>query len=288
MSVRLTPLRELVNVPEMEEMARLKLSPANFAEVAASGRAAFDRITFRPKLMVDSTRLDLSLTLLGEKHFAPVLVAPLSGLSRFHEEGEAAVTRGAAAAKARVAVAVTPDSDSGAMKARAEELISRGARSICLSPGASGARDWASIAKFRKDLSVPVIVKGILTAAEAAEAVKEGVDAIAVSAWRGAQVRSSVSPIEVLADVVDAAAGRVPVIADGGFVRGTDLFKALAFGATAVMIGRPVVWGLAAYGAEGVQYVLETLQTELGRTMVMCGTPNLAAIARSFVRVHRR
>lgn len=284
MSLRLTPLRELVNLLEMEQMAQRKLSPEAFAQIAGGDRSAFDRITFRPRVLVDSTKLDLSLTMLGEKHFAPILVGPLSGLSRIHPAADAAVAQGAAAAKAPIVTAIAPDKDIAAARARAREAIGRGAKSICVGPG----WDWTAIDQFRKDLGAPLIVKGILSAGEASSAVRNGADAIIVSAWREPAIRSAAAPIEVLPGIVDAVAGKIPVIADGGFRRGTDCFKALAFGAKAVMIARPVAWGLAAYGAEGVQYVLEMLQTELGRTMVMCGTPNLAAIGRSYVRVHKR
>ncbi len=90
----------------------------------------------------------------------------------------------------------------------------------------------------------------------------------------------------MLAAIVDGVDGRIPVLVDGGFRRGTDIMKALAFGARAVLVGRPVMWGLAAYGADGVQAVVEMLQTELGRVMGCCGTPNLAAITRAVVKVH--
>ena len=86
--------------------------------------------------------------------------------------------------------------------------------------------------------------------------------------------------------IVDAVGGRVPVLVDGSFRRGTDILKALAFGAQAVLVGRPVMWGLAAYGADGVQGVLEMLQTELARYMAMCGKSNLAALDRTLLRVH--
>jgi len=82
-------------------------------------------------------------------------------------------------------------------------------------------------------------------------------------------------------------AGRAPVLVDGSFRRGTDILKALAFGARAVLVGRPVMWGLAAYGADGVQGVLEMLQTELARYMAMCGKSNLAMLDRTLLRVHR-
>ena len=76
------------------------------------------------------------------------------------------------------------------------------------------------------------------------------------------------------------------MLVDGGFRRGTDILKALAFGAQAVLVGRPVMWGLAAYGAEGVQGVLEMLQTELARYMAMCGKSNLGMLDRTLLRVH--
>ena len=86
--------------------------------------------------------------------------------------------------------------------------------------------------------------------------------------------------------IVDAVAGKVPVLVDGSFRRGTDILKALAFGAQAVVVGRPVMWGLAAYGADGVQGVIEMLQTELARYMAMCGRSNVRMLGRDMLRVH--
>ena len=85
---------------------------------------------------------------------------------------------------------------------------------------------------------------------------------------------------------MNAVAGKVPVIVDGGFRRGTDILKALAFGATAVAVGRPVMWGLAAYGADGVQGVIEMLQTELARYMAMCGRSTISTLDRTVLQVH--
>ena len=90
----------------------------------------------------------------------------------------------------------------------------------------------------------------------------------------------------MIAPVVQAVGDRVPVLVDGSFRRGTDILKALGLGAKAVLIGRPVMWGLAAYGADGVQGVVEMLQTELGRYMCMCGRPAIASIDSSVLRVH--
>ena len=103
--------------------------------------------------------------------------------------------------------------------------------------------------------------------------------------WRNSPL--SRNSIEMLAPVVDAVGGRIPVLVDGGFRRGSDIFKGLSLGATAVMVSRPAMWGLAAYGAEGVQTILEMLQAEVGRDMGHAGTPNLKAINRSLVKNHR-
>jgi len=91
----------------------------------------------------------------------------------------------------------------------------------------------------------------------------------------------------VLPEIVDAVGGKIPVLIDSGFRRGTDILKALALGAKAVMVGRPTVWGLGAYGQAGAQRVLELLQTELARAMGMTGCANLASIERGLVRVTR-
>jgi isopentenyl diphosphate isomerase/L-lactate dehydrogenase-like FMN-dependent dehydrogenase len=87
---------------------------------------------------------------------------------------------------------------------------------------------------------------------------------------------------------VDAVGAKAPVLVDGSFRRGTDVIKALAFGARAVLLGRPPVWALAAYGADGVQLMLKMLQTELARTMVNVGMPTIESLDRALVKVHSR
>ena len=139
---------------------------------------------------------------------------------------------------------------------------------------------------MRRAVTVPVVVKGIMTADDARTAAKIGARAIVVSSYGHPGASGRPAPLDVLADVVDAVEGRTEVLVDGGFRRGSDIMKALALGARAVLVGRPVMWGLAAYGADGVQAVLEMLQTELGRVMGCCGTPSLAAISRAHVKVH--
>ena len=149
------------------------------------------------------------------------------------------------------------------------------------------ALNWDVIDQFRKGVSRAFHIKGIMTPEEAEMAVKRGVQGIVVSNYGGILTKGMATPIEMLAPVVDAVGGRVPVLIDGGFRRGSDIFKGLSLGATAVMIGRPAMWGLAAYGADGVQTILEMLQSEVGRDMGHSGTPNLKAVERNLVKVHR-
>jgi 4-hydroxymandelate oxidase len=137
-----------------------------------------------------------------------------------------------------------------------------------------------------KATPLPVIVKGITRPDEAKEAVARGAKGVVVSNWRGGNAAALPGTLLLVAPVVQALRGEVPVLVDGSFRRGTDIIKALGFGARGVLIGRPVMWGLAAYGADGVQGVVEMLQTELARYMCMCGRPSLAAVDPSLVRVH--
>src|SRR5579859_4928317 len=96
----MTPLNELLNAFEFEAFAKLNLRAATYREIAGGDRAAFDRITFRPRMMVNTTKLDLTLDLFGQSLFAPILVGPVSEQKRFHADGELAMVRGASAAKA--------------------------------------------------------------------------------------------------------------------------------------------------------------------------------------------
>ena len=104
----------------------------------------------------------------------------------------------------------------------------------------------------------------------------------------GGVARDDPSPVEVLAPVVDAVEGQIPVLIDGSFRRGTDVIKALALGATTVLLGRPPMWGLAAYGAEGVRAVLTMLQAELARAMINVGKRTMDMLGRDLVTIHSR
>jgi len=311
---RLTPLDELVNTPEFEAEAERSLPTDAYRSISGSDRAPFERITFRPRLMVNCVNLDLTTEVAGQKLFAPIIVAPVADQRQFHPDGELATIRGASAAKAAVIVsarsslpfqllakeAATPlmyqvfaADDSARSAARAQAAVHVGCTAIVVTAGSTDkpARplvrsDWQAIDAIRRGVTGPLLVKGITTPDDARTAIKAGAQAIVVSSYGYGGAQGRPAPLAVLADVADAVDGRANVLVDGGFRRGTDIMKALALGAHAVLIGRPVMWGLAAYGADGVQAVLEMLQTELGRVMGCCGTPNLAAITRTHVRVH--
>jgi 4-hydroxymandelate oxidase len=152
--------------------------------------------------------------------------------------------------------------------------------------GAPGRIDWASVEAVVKGTSLPVVVKGIKRPDDAKAAIAHGARGVVVSNYRGGDAAALPGTLLLIAPVVQAVGDKVPVLVDGSFRRGTDILKALGLGAKGVLIGRPVMWGLAAYGADGVQGVVEMLQTELARYMCMCGRPTLAAVDASLVRVH--
>jgi isopentenyl diphosphate isomerase/L-lactate dehydrogenase-like FMN-dependent dehydrogenase len=123
-----------------------------------------------------------------------------------------------------------------------------------------------------------VLVKGVMTAEDAELAVKHGLDGIIVSNHGGRSEESLVGTLDVLPEVAGAVKKRMPILIDGGFRRGTDVFKALALGASAVCVGRPYVWGLGAFGEEGVAAALRLIDDELASTMRQAGVTGIAGI----------
>jgi isopentenyl diphosphate isomerase/L-lactate dehydrogenase-like FMN-dependent dehydrogenase len=146
---------------------------------------------------------------------------------------------------------------------------------------------WDNIQRLRESSSIPVIVKGIMTAEDTERAVKAGLAGVVVSNHGARQLDQVGATIEALPECVQAAGGKIPVLIDGGFRRGTDVFKALALGASAVGVGRPYLWGLASFGRTGVARVIELLRAELGADMGMAGVANISQIDRSFVRIRK-
>ncbi|HET9319655.1 MAG TPA: alpha-hydroxy acid oxidase [Bryobacteraceae bacterium] len=144
---------------------------------------------------------------------------------------------------------------------------------------------WESVRELRETTRLPIVIKGILTHEDAERSVENGASAIIVSNHGGRQLDHVGATIEALPEVAAAVRGRIPVLVDGGFRRGTDILKALALGATAICIARPYLYGLAAFGQPGVERVIELLRTELALDMALAGVPHLAAIDRSLVRI---
>lgn len=323
--VRLVPRDQLVSVLEYEGEARRALTSATAALLADAigtageglDRAVFDRVTLRPRMLVPTLDLDLTVTLFGEPLFAPLVVAPVADQKRFHPDGEMATLRGAGAARTPVIVsshaslplatlkadATSPlwyqvfASDPSA-KQRLQEAADAGCQAVCVTVGVKPPAprattapsvdniNWGVVGSLIASSKVPVVVKGVTSVAEATAALQQGAAAIMVSNYGGAATHGGTTLVLQLPAIVAAVAGRVPVLVDGGFRRGTDIIKALASGAKAVAVGRPVMWGLAAYGADGVRGVLEMMQTELARYMAMCGKSRVDMLQSDILRVH--
>jgi 4-hydroxymandelate oxidase len=137
---------------------------------------------------------------------------------------------------------------------------------------------WKDISWLRSISKIPLVLKGILNPEDAVRAAEAGAEAVIVSNHGGRNLDTVPASIDVLPRVVERVAGRIPLLVDGGIRRGTDIVKALALGATAVLIGRTYLYGLAIAGAEGVQAVLETLRSELEMTMALCGRRSIAEL----------
>ena len=144
---------------------------------------------------------------------------------------------------------------------------------------------WKELSWLRSLTSLPLVLKGIRTAEDAHLAVEHGVEGILVSTHGGRQLDMTMGAIEMVPEIVAAAKGKAEVYVDSGVRRGSDVVKALALGATAVAIGRPLYWGLAVGGAEGVHGVLELLREEVDRAMAFCGQTNVQELEPNLVNV---
>jgi 4-hydroxymandelate oxidase len=313
---RITPLAEVVNTFEVEAMAERKLSSTAFAAIAGGDRNAFQHIIFRPRRYINAVEVNLTATLFGETMYTPILVGPASEQQRVHPEGELATVRGASAVQTSVVISdhssqpiekivgeakvstwyqISPQADMAPVLNNVRRAVKAGCKVVMISVGASPRRvpvngnpqtNWMMVEQVRQAAGVPVVLKGIMSSEEARVAAEKGVDGIVVSNY-GDHVQGVAAPMEVLPSVVDAVAGKIPVLIDGSFRRGSDVVKALAFGARGVLVVRPALWGLAAYGSDGVQAVMQMLQSETARTMNLCGKPTLALLDRTMVRISK-
>ncbi|KAH7846176.1 hypothetical protein Vadar_010801 [Vaccinium darrowii] len=322
---------EPVNVNEFQELARQTLPKMSFEfynggaedqHTLKENTEAFQRITFRPRILVDVSRIDMSTTILGHPISAPIMIAPTSFHKLAHPEGEVATARAAAACKT---IMICKRRDLTATLVQSAERYGFKAIILTVDTPRLGRREaeiknrmiapqmkifegllssevasdngskleayatqildsslsWKDIEWLRSITSLPILLKGVLTPEDAIKATEVGVDGIIVSNHGARQLDYSPATITVLEEVVVAVGGKIPVFIDGGIRRGTDIFKALALGAKAVMIGRPVLYGLAAKGEQGVRQVMEMLKNELELTMALSGCPTLKDITRS-------
>lgn len=365
----ITQARHALNVMDFEPVAKARLPIAHWAYLATGTdddgtlRAnvhGYSQYQLRMRRLVDTTKVDLGVTLFGARYKSPILICPVGSQKAFHRDGEVAVAK---AARDHVQVLSTVATSSieevsaahgspawfqlyhradwsqtREMIKRAEragspalvftvdllggsnrETMIRGGREdtrVCTNchvggqplPGLQGldvVRDerrkpaisgfgpgtptdtgmptWDYIKRLRDATSMKLFLKGIVTGEDASIALEHGVDGIWISNHGGRAENSLRPTIACVSEVADAVRGRGPVIVDGGIRRGTDIFKALALGATTVGIGRPYIWGLAAFGQEGVEVVLDLLIKELTLVMKQAGTPSLARITREYV-----
>ena len=150
--------------------------------------------------------------------------------------------------------------------------------------GESSNLTWDTVKRMRDTTRMKIVLKGIVTPEDAELSVKNGMDGILLSNHGGRGEDNGRSTIDALPEIIVAANGKMPVFIDGGFRRGTDVVKALALGATAVGVGRPYLWGLGAFGEEGVTRVLEIMRTETRVAMQQCGVRSISELNPNFVR----
>lgn len=347
-------IMKVVNLHEFEELAKKKVSVQAYNYIAAgaadeltlnANRDAFGDFWVRRKVMVDVSRIDTSVDLLGRKLEHPILLGPVGLRSLMAPDGER-LTALAATQTRSILVGLSPEvlqevsktsqapmwwaatlghatqQEAADWAKRNEEL---GAAALCVTVDYpyTGARDrpsrdkwesewartrvystpegsiqfqpgmldpytptmtWTWLKWARGASKLPIVVKGVLTAEDARLCVENGADAVVVSNHGARTLDGTAGTLHVLAEVVDAVNGRVPVLVDGGVRRGGDIVKALALGARAILIGRPYLWGLGAFGQEGVQRVIELLHGELRTALALSGAGTMQAVNRTFIR----
>lgn len=353
---KLTDPSEVINVFEMEAIAREKIPPAHLGYLSTgvdsgltlrANRAGFSRFHIKPRRLVDVSETDTSVNVLGTNSSSPIFLCPVGSQGAFHLDAELGTARAAAAKNHHMVLSTTASTAvEKVVEARGApiwhqlystnrwdytvSLLQRaeaaGCASVCLTIDLPGGRNtetstvlarqdsrecdschtgkdkpmfdgldmrgvehtdaamtWRVIARMKEATNMNIVIKGVEVAADAALAVQYGADAIWVSNHGGRATETGRGTIECLPEIVRAVNGRIPIIVDGGFRRGTDIYKALALGASAVGIGRPYCYGLGAFGQAGVERVLDLLHRELLITMRGSGTPTIASIGPDYV-----
>jgi isopentenyl diphosphate isomerase/L-lactate dehydrogenase-like FMN-dependent dehydrogenase len=357
--------KEAINVFDFEPVMRQNVPPAHFGYMASgiddevtlrANREGFLKFQLRPRRLVDVSKVDMSVDILGVKYSSPIMLCPVGGHHGYHLDGETGVAQAAKAGdhlmilstqtstavedviKARggpiwmqlyatnkfevaahhikraekagcTAVAVTVDRSGG----RNQETLFRLTRtdtrdckschdrtSIQTDQGhkpmyegvdlsglrniQSSAMTWDYLKRLRDTTKMKVVIKGLLAWEDAKLAADYGYDAVIVSNHGARSEDSGRSTIDALPEIIEAVNGRIPILVDSGFRRGTDICKALGMGATAVGVGRPYIWGLGAFGQPGVERVLELLRAELMGIMQQVGAPTVRHLTPAMVR----
>ena len=348
-----------INLDDYEQLARERLPQMVFEYffggagdelTVRENRLGWQRLRFRPRVLVDVAARDLSTTVLGQRVAFPVLTAPCAFNALAHPEGELAVARATTSAGLIQVVStagtysleeVAASAPSGTRwfqlycyrdREVTQWLVERAAkagyRALCLTVDAPlvGRRErdtrncfgllpgmtwknlervgldrmerreegsalvqyiseiwdasltWDAVGWLRGLSALPLVIKGILTADDARRAVDHGASAIVVSNHGGRQLDGTITTSEALSEVAQAVGHEVEILVDGGIRRGSDILKALALGARAVLIGRPYLWALAADGQAGVEHMLGLLRDELDLDMALAGRPTIGSI----------
>lgn len=208
----------------------------------------------------------------GYRALVVTVDAPVSGVRNREQRSGFALPAGVAAVNLQ------------GMRSLPPQTVRAGDSPLLASPLVASAPTWEDLAWLRSSTRLPILLKGILAPDDARRALDEGMAGVIVSNHGGRVLDTVPASIEALPDIAGAVGGRMPLLLDGGIRRGTDILKALALGASAVLVGRPLMHGLAAAGALGVAHVLHILRTELEMAMVLCGRKSLAEIDASLVR----
>ncbi|CAG7613170.1 Glycolate oxidase [Actinacidiphila bryophytorum] len=296
------PARTTVDLPGAPDTLPVVVAPTAFHKLAhPAGEAATARAAAAAGAVLTTSMA--STTAVGEVAAAARAVRPEAAVwFQLYLQPEPAVTRELvrrAEAAGCTALVVTVDSPVFGRRARddrnrfhdlppgyaAENMRDLpggppgSTRPIAMSPALS----WADLAALRAATRLPVLVKGVLHPEDARIAVAEGVAGVVVSNHGGRQLDAAPAALEALPAVADAVAGRVPVLLDGGVRSGADVVTALALGATAVGVGRPVLWGLAADGERGAARVLAELREQTAHVLTLCGSADCAGVTRDQV-----
>jgi 4-hydroxymandelate oxidase len=360
----ITSAAEALSVLDFEPVAKAKLPPWHWAWLSTGGddggtmranREGYERYQIRARRLVDISKVDTSIQLLGRSWETPIFMSPVGGHRTYNPEGELATARAAKSKKhLQVLSTVTTTAVEDVNAARGEpvwfqlyqrddwgqtrELLKRveaagcpalvftvdllGGRNMeqfnrvfqrnrqqcgaCHQNGQPladlshrpmlnvlktpatpqpeiGSPTWDYVKRLKDTIGMKLLIKGIVTREDAELAMQNGVDGVYISNHGGRAENSLRPTIQCVPEVAAGVAGRAPILVDGGVRRGTDVFKALALGATAVGVGRPYMWGLASFGQQGVETVLDILRRELQLIMRQSGVTKVSGITANYV-----